>query len=133
MDFSKIEKANEPKWHLLDGTVVEEDDIGEAFAVLIRPATPGDLRRMNRKAKKSVMTGRRRQAVDDSDVLTKELLHHCVVDWRNLTHTNGSGEKERMECNRTNREKVDEAWSQFSQMWQSAATGEYDEQEELGN
>jgi len=133
MDFSIIEKKVAAKWYLIDGTIVDEDEIGEAFAVLIRNATPGDLRRLSRKAKKSVFGGRRRAQVEDGDQLTKELLHHSVLDWRNLTQNiDGSG-KVAMPCDRANREKIDEMWTEFSQMWQAAATGEFDEQEELGN
>ena len=138
MDFSTIEKKNEAKWHLIDGTIVEEEEIGGSFAALIRTATPGDLRRMSRKAKKSVFGGRRRAKVDDGDQLTKELLNYCVMDWRNLTETvkgeDGEEFTRPMPCDRSNREKVDEAWSDFSQMWQSAATGEFDDEtDELGN
>ena len=138
MDFSTIERKNEAKWHLIDGTVVEEKEIGEQFAALIRRATPGDMRRLSRKAKKSVAGGRRRAVIDDGDQLTKELLHHSVEDWRNLTTTVVDEEtqeetKRAMPCDRTNRERLDENWSDFSQMWQSAATGEFDEEEELGN
>ncbi len=133
MDFSTIEKKNEAKWHLIDGTIVEEKEIGEQFAVLIRSATPGDLRRLSRKAKKSVFGGRRRAQIDDSEQLTKEMLHHCVIDWRNLTQT-VEGEPQAMPCDRQNRETLDEKWSGFSQMWQSAATGEFDDEtDELGN
>ena len=138
MDLSTIEKANKAGWYLIDGTRVERDEIpAGTFAVEIEKATPGDIRRLSSKANKSVLAGRRKAKTKDNDRYHRDLLHHCVKNWVNLTEEDkDTGERKPVPCDRANRERVDSMWADFSTLWQEVALDTSvteDDEEDLGN
>lgn len=105
MNITRILTGDDPgTWYPIDG-------FGSA-RVKIRKLKPKETSDIRQQATRERMRGGRVEEKVNSEALNDALLDRCIIEWDGIEDDNGP-----IECNFENKKKLDDNWSEFSELW----------------